>query len=48
MVASDGFARRVWQVVTGISPPLLTAITEKPMPMIEAIQPEVGVGVKKE
>jgi hypothetical protein len=39
------------QVVTEriSSPALLTTITEKPMPMIEAIQPEVvGVGVKKE
>jgi hypothetical protein len=40
------------QIVTGktegISPPLLKAITEKPMQFIEAIQPEVGVGVKKE
>jgi hypothetical protein len=37
------------QVVTGksVSPALLNAVTEKPMPMMETIEP-VGVGVEKE
>ena len=38
------------QVVTGksVSPALLNAVTKKPMPMMETIEPEVGVGVRKQ